>query len=362
VQSEGKALLPAAVKDLELSSNPEHNSVDLSAWIDWAALSKAMPTDAPSQVQFSLQLGGRVYAADRLIVSRPSLAAKKAQWQALLQDLKPESAELAHAVEILNSRIGLFTDDPSRNRSCEFLADYPHMVASIEGELAAIKGGHSPYPLAGTWWANVKSGKGSVACWFAAPSPVPSKPSPLLVLFHGAGGDESMFVKGYGQGGLVTKALQRGMIVVSVNTTAVMSSSGAFRAVLRQVDEMYPIDADRIYLAGHSMGAMAVAGLAQKESAIIAGVVCLAGGQFDTSLPCAPTLVIAGGIDPIIPASRLKPNAQAAKDAGLDVSYRERELNGHTFLVNDFHDMTLDFLSAQALSHRQNREGKPAAK
>jgi predicted esterase len=362
VTSEGKALVPAAVKDLELSSNPEHNSLDLSTWIDWAALAKVLPTDSPSQIQFSLEIGGRVYAADRLIVSRPSLAARNAAWQTQLRDVKLESTELEHAGEMLNSRVGLFTDDPSRNRSCEFLADYPQMAASIEGELAAIKGGRSPYPLAGTWWASVKSGKGSVACWFSAPSPIPSKPAPLLVLFHGAGGDESMFVKGYGQGALVTKALQRGMIVVSVNTTTVMSSGSAFRAVLRRVDEMYPIDADRIYLAGHSMGAMAVAGLAQKEAAILAGVVCLAGGQFDPALPCAPTLVIAGGIDPIIPASRLKPNAQAAKDAGLDVSYRERELNGHTFLVNDFHDMALDFLSAQSLSRRPHPAGRPASK
>src|SRR5258706_11644791 len=87
-----------------------------------------------------------------------------------------------------------------------------------------------------------------------------SKKYPLVVLLHGAGGDETNFMESYR--GLWPKlAEQRGYILASVNGRGPLSGyrkeNGGEQDVLDVLDLMkshFGIDPSRVYLGGHSMG------------------------------------------------------------------------------------------------------------
>ena len=81
---------------------------------------------------------------------------------------------------------------------------------------------------------------------------------------------------------------------------------------------------------------MAATLFAQSEADRLAGVVALAGGgRVRTDRAMAPTLFLAGEIDPIVPASRVRSAYESAKAAGFPVEFRVAKNYGHTLLVGD---------------------------
>ncbi|MHC4342513.1 MAG: tRNA pseudouridine(55) synthase TruB, partial [Planctomycetota bacterium] len=102
----------------------------------------------------------------------------------------------------------------------------------------------------------------------------------------------------------------------------------------------YPIDRERIYVLGHSLGGMTAAKLTW-ESERIAAAVCIAGaGHIRARLPA---LLIAGELDPMIPPSRVRPYA-----SGKEVIYDERKGLGHTLLVADVLDDAVAWLLSKS--------------
>ena len=91
----------------------------------------------------------------------------------------------------------------------------------------------------------------------------------------------------------------------------------------------------------------------QSEADRLAAVCALAGGgRVRADRPMAPTLFIAGEIDPIIPASRVRATYDIAKAAGHPVEFRLAKGYGHTLLVGDHLSEAIDWL----FTHRR----KPA--
>jgi predicted esterase len=319
--------------------------------IDWRSIAALRGGRSVMTVDLSLMHEGETIAADRLVLSGDSLASIRERNAARAADISPANDAHAMALAMFESRNGLLTDEPSRNKSSEFLAPFDTLTTSLAAELAALEQGKSPYPRHGAWWTTVKSGKTSIPCWFNAPSPAGARgPMPLLIVLHGAGGDESMFLHGYGQGRLVKEAVAKGWVVASPGTTAMMGSGAATRAVVNAASSMYRIDPARIYVAGHSMGGAATSTMARRHRDIIAAAVCFAGGSIDPKEPCAPTLVLGAEIDPLIPASRLAANVARAKAAGLPVAYEECKGNGHTLIVGDHAARALSFLEDKRLA------------
>ncbi len=319
--------------------------------IHWPSIAAFRGERAAMTVDLSLVHDGETIAAERLVVSSESLAAVRERNATSAAAIAPANDAHAMALAMFESRNGLLTDEPNRNRSSEFLAPYHTLTTSLTAELAALKEGRSPYPRDGAWWTTVKAGKTSIPCWFDAPPPADRRgPMPLLIVLHGAGGDESMFLHGYGQGGLAKAAVAKGWVVASPGTTAMMGSGAATRAVVNAASSMYGIDPLRIYVAGHSMGGAATSMIARRHRDIIAAAVCFAGGSIDPKEPSAPTLVLGAEIDPLIPASRLAANVARAKAAGLPVAYEECKGNGHTLIVGDQAARALTFLEARRLT------------
>lgn len=267
-----------------------------------------------------------------------------------------QSQRFTRAAAMFLARNSLLTDAPSRNNSAQFLADYAQLPEKLARERDSLQAGKIPYPLAGRWWTSVQLSRGTVSCWFDAPppgpavdgTPLPLRPLlPLLILLHGAGGDESMFMFAYGRGALPRQAIERGMVVLSVNTTQVMGAGDALDALIDAAVSMYPIDERRVYVVGHSMGAGAAAALARRPR--VAAAVCFAGGQFPPDRSICPTLLIAGGLDPLIPAARLRLMFDKAVQAGLPIEMSEKADQGHTLIVGDNATEALDFLERHRL-------------
>jgi predicted esterase len=329
-------------------------ALDTASWRDVASWFDA---SHPVLVTCTIELEGIEVASDRVVLSADSLTAAGERLREAADAITAPDEAMRQAVGMFKARCALLTDAPSRNKAGEFLAPYDTLPASLEAELAALKQGRSPYPLEGRWWTSIKTSRGAIPCWFDAPKDRTSSRPPLLIVFHGAGGDESMFVFGYGQGSLVRKAVDRGMVVASVATGAAMGSASGTKSIIRQAAQLYGTDPDRVYVAGHSMGGFATSTTAQRLTDLVAAAVCFAGGTFDASLPCVPTLVLAGDVDPLIPGSRLRLDVdKAVRTGGLPLTFRMCEGNGHTLLVGDHADEALEFLEG-----KRRGDAKPAA-
>ena len=325
-----------------------------NAWtlegVDWEAVGAMRGEQAATTLALRLEHEGEVIAAERLVLARESLADLRERQARAMAAIDGSNEAMGMAKAMFESRNGLLTDEPSRNKSSEFLAPFDTLLDSLAAELAALQEGRSPYPRDGAWWTTVQAGKTAIPCWFDAPSrEARGRPAPLLIVLHGAGGDESMFLHGYGQGAVVKAAVAKGWVVASPGTTAMTTNPAATRAVVAAASAMYAIDPARIYVAGHSMGGAATSMIARRLRDVVAATVCFAGGSIDPKEPCAPTLVLGAEIDPLIPASRLAANVAKAAAAGLPVSYELCTGNGHTLIVGDQAARALAFLEGRRL-------------
>ena len=104
----------------------------------------------------------------------------------------------------------------------------------------------------GSFRLRVPVGDSVVSCRFFAPE-VDAGARPLVVALHGAGGSENLFFDGYGDGLCVGLAERRGWFVVSPrNGLGALDVAGLVDALRAR----YAIDERRVFVVGHSMGAM----------------------------------------------------------------------------------------------------------
>lgn len=163
-----------------------------------------------------------------------------------------------------------------------------------------------------------------------SPALVASKrPLGVLLALHGAGGDENMFVDAYGQGVAARLAAEQGLVLVSPTSTPFVQSAEPFDSLLAVLRREHRIDATRVFVMGHSMGAGAAASLARARPTQIAAVVCLAGGTPVPVSTAPPILFIGAALDPIIPAARVR----AAAEGTPTGRYEELASEGHTLMV-----------------------------
>src|SRR5690606_5165427 len=110
---------------------------------------------------------------------------------------------------------------------------------------------------------------------FVPAAPPRADRAPLVIAVHGAGGSENLFFDGYGDGKVVQLAAPRGWFVVAPRNELSGIDNAALAASLA---ERYPIDLTKVFLVGHSMGAMAVMQNASRTPDRFAAVAALGGG------------------------------------------------------------------------------------
>jgi predicted esterase len=255
-----------------------------------------------------------------------------------LDAITPTTPDMTRAHATAKARLALLSDERTTRTSARFLSGMDALAAELAKETADLEAGRNPYAnRPGDHWRIVANGKASIPCRVYAPATLkPDAKAPLLIAYHGAGGDESMFFEGYG-GGLLKDLADQHALLVACPLTYTGSNNAAFDRIIEDLAADYHVDRSRIYVLGHSMGAGAASALASARVTTIAAVSCIAGGGFTApreGTRRAPIRLTAAEIDPLFSIAR-------ARKAGATIAapdlFVEAKAWGHTLIVG--HDL-----------------------
>ena len=202
---------------------------------------------------------------------------------------------------------------------------------------------------------------------------------PLIVALHGLGGTEDSFFTGYDN--LMPKlAEQHGYIIAAPLGYRVDGSYGwglgnqppdpnvrrlqersedDVMQMLRLVRQQYRIDENRIYLAGHSMGAIGTWKIAPKFPEIWAAIAPFAGSGTPSTLERIrhiPEFVVHGDDDRTVPVQGSRSMVAGAKDLGIDVTYVEVPGGSHGGVVAPNLSGMFDFFNAHRKGGRNTSQ------
>ena len=194
-----------------------------------------------------------------------------------------------------------------------------------------------------------------------------TKPTPLVVALHGMGGDENSYFTAYDNGIVKREAEARGYLVVCPKGRGVASmyAGDAERDVVDVIAAMrrdYNVDADRIYLTGHSMGGYGTWSIAPKYPALFAAIAPIAGGgnpQALSKIKHVPQIVIHGDKDPTVAVTNSRTMVKAAQELGIEVKYIEVPGGNHTDIAVPAQKDIFDFFDAH--KRQPMAEAKAAA-
>ena len=202
----------------------------------------------------------------------------------------------------------------------------------------------------------------------------PSTPMPLIVALHGLGATEDSFFTGYGQA-LPRLAEANGYIVVAPLGYRVDgffgagTGAGGQDAAARRKSELseadvllslaivrkaYNVDERRIYLMGHSMGAIGAWYLAAKFPSMWAGLGVFSGQSAPANaakLKAIPEFVVHGDADATVNVSGSRSMVAALQAAGADVVYKEIPGGSHISVVEPQLAAMFEFFATHKQAH-----------
>ncbi|HYV96117.1 MAG TPA: PHB depolymerase family esterase [Gemmatimonadaceae bacterium] len=197
------------------------------------------------------------------------------------------------------------------------------------------------------------------------------KPAPLVIALHGLGATESSFFTSYGAK-LPPLAESHGFIVAAplgfrpdgfygstigsrpsdrADVRKVQLSEADVLGVLAEMKKNYNIDPSRIYLMGHSMGAIGTWAIAAKYPdtwaalGVFSGVADTASA---TRIRSIPEFVVHGDADATVNVSGSRNMVAALKAAHADVTYTEVPGGSHMSVVEPNLAALFDFFSQRA--------------
>ncbi|MFN0134727.1 MAG: hypothetical protein ACKVS9_01260, partial [Phycisphaerae bacterium] len=259
--------------------------------------------------------------------------------RATLRSVETEQPALKGAIAQCAARVDLLTSEPSEGNSAEFLLNPIEHQSAVESEIAALRVGTNPYRWkAGEYWRVIPGGAGDIAMRIYVPSSVAAAQTParLVIALHGAGGDEQMFMYGYGAGKIKALGDRHQCIIATPVTNNFLRSGDALDRLLDSLGKDYAIDAAQVFVLGHSLGAGATLNLARSRADRIAAAAAIATGGFGfgDATRIAPTWVIVAENDLIARGTDdARANAAAAVAKGLPVEFRQVDDYGHTLVV-----------------------------
>ena len=192
---------------------------------------------------------------------------------------------------------------------------------------------------------------------------------PLVIALHGLGANEDSFFDSYSKlppqlaekhGFLMAAPL--GYRVDGFYGSTIMGSGDAaarrrveysekdVMEVLRLMKANYKVDEARVYLIGHSMGAIGTWALASKYPDVWAALVPFSGvgsPALAERMKGIPQFVVHGDNDPTVNVSGSRTMVAALKKLGADVTYLEIRGGNHTDVVVPNLELAFDFLSTQ---------------
>lgn len=198
-----------------------------------------------------------------------------------------------------------------------------------------------------------------------------SKATPLVIALHGMGGDENSYFLSYGQGAFKVEAEKRGYIVACPKgrKPASMYMGDAEKDVMDVIAEMrrdYNIDADRIYLTGHSMGGFGTWSVAMSHPEVFAAIAPVAGGSNTpvgmSKIAHIPEIVIHGDNDHTVPVERSRVMVDMGKKLGMEIKYLEVPGGDHGSVVTPTFKDVFDWFDAHRRKTSEAKAASAAAK
>jgi predicted esterase len=234
-------------------------------------------------------------------------------------------------------------------------------IDQIESGLAALAKGRNPFAAKrGEIERAYQSSDGKLLPYrvYVPKSYDGATPRPLVVMLHGALGDEHSYLSGLYDPEIVKgEAERRGYILASVNGRGRfpgytgLSQEDVFE-VINGVTRDYKIDASRVYLTGHSLGGFGTWLVASSKPEKFAALAAVSGGPpaggdaltaLLQRLKGMPVMVVHGAQDGIAPVQLSRAMAAAAEKAGLKVSYIEVPDGDHLSVVASTFASVMDF-------------------
>ncbi len=161
-------------------------------------------------------------------------------------------------------------------------------------------------------------------------------PAPLIVMFHGSGRSGKPLVAEW-----QSLADKEGIVLAgpdstdSVHWASPQDGPQLLRDLVEQIEKNVPIDPRRVYLFGHSAGAVFTLQMACLESEYFAAAAAHAGSVdpayhslFDFAARKIPIAIFIGTKDAFFPLTSVRATAEALKSRGFPVTLTE--IPGHT--------------------------------
>ena len=245
-------------------------------------------------------------------------------------------------------------------------------IASAESVAAAVKRGTDPFKgRTGDFERHhVLAGANEVMPYRVyVPKNYAAKPTPLVIALHGLGANEDSFFDAYDRvppqlaekHGLLMAA-PLGFRVDGFYGSRAMGGNDVVAQrrseysekdvleVVRLMKAHYNVDESRIYLIGHSMGAIGTWALAAKHPQIWAATAAFAGSgppDLAAHMKSIPHFVVHGDNDPTVNVAGSRRMVAALKSAGADVTYIEVAGGGHTDVVVPNLPRAFEFIAAK---------------
>jgi acetyl esterase/lipase len=213
---------------------------------------------------------------------------------------------------------------------------YADLLANAEAMLAG-----KPFFTAersGQFWLTVPTGGGAgVPCRVYVPRGLdPKKPVPVVFALHGAGVDENMFFESYGAGRALRLCEERGWVLVAPRGGLFDADGPPVMKLFDALAGRYPLDPKRVFVVGHSMGAMQA--VRQAAGGKFAAVAALAGGGKVGKPAAFKELAVFVGVGDkdSLAASGSRTLAKALREAGAkNVTFKEYPGVEHLVIVGE---------------------------
>jgi poly(3-hydroxybutyrate) depolymerase len=189
---------------------------------------------------------------------------------------------------------------------------------------------------------------------FSAPPEKAVAPAPLLLLLHGSGDDGMSRIEQWQD-----LAEQEGVVLAAPDLLNSRNSAELLHEIVEAVRGKYPIDGKRIYLFGHSAGAVFALEMGVMESQYFAAAGVHAGAMTESYYPSLDDLaqrklrlaIWVGTEDPYVSRTMVRNTQSALKENGGDAQIFEMKGDHHDYyaVARDLNPKVWSFLSASSL-------------
>ena len=175
---------------------------------------------------------------------------------------------------------------------------------------------------------------------FVPPGAAPERKLPVLVTLHGSGQNAENYVSAWKDlAGKETIVVVGPASSDSIHWASPEDGPLFLHDIIEQVAAEHPIDGRRVYLFGHSAGAVFALQMAALESEYFAAAAAYAGSLdpkhfnlFDYAKRKIPYLFVIGTQDRLFPLDEVRATRNALKSRGFPVEYFEMPGQTHNYL------------------------------